>query len=94
MIFAYRVGLPGWKLVARLGLPLKALVDVMYDPEAQVYVATCDDFLPYLGIATEGKTPEILKERLDGLFEEALFEAFQKKENTKVIPTFDLVTLQ
>ena len=28
----YRVGLPGWKLAARLNLPLSLRVDVHYDP--------------------------------------------------------------
>ncbi|GAB1824900.1 DUF1902 domain-containing protein [Turicimonas muris] len=93
-MFAYRVGRPGWKLVARAGCSLKTKVAVMYDKEAQVYVATCEDFLPYLGIATEAETPEELKEKLSGLFAEALEEAFKKKETNTVIPSFDLVTLQ
>lgn len=93
-MFAYRVGRPGWKLVARAGCLLKAKVEVMYDKEAQVYIATCEDFLPYLGIATEAETPEQLKEKLSGLFAEALEEAFKKKETNTVIPSFDLVTLQ
>ena len=75
-MFAYRVGKPGWKVVARAGCLLKAKVEVMYDKEAQVYVATCEDFLPYLGIATEAETPEELEEKLAGLFAEALEEAF------------------
>lgn len=91
---AYRVGRPGWKLVARAGCSLKTKVAVMYDKEAQVYVATYEDFLPYLGIATEAETPEELKEKLSGLFAEALEEAFKKKETNTVIPSFDLVTLQ
>lgn len=93
-MFAYRVGRPGWKLVARAGCLLKAKVEVMYDKEAQVYIATCEDFLPYLGIATEAETPEQLKEKLSGLFAEALEEAFKKKGTNTVIPSFDLVTLQ
>lgn len=89
-MFAYRVGVPGWKLAAVLGIPLKAVVEVLYDKEAQVYVATCEDFLPQFGIATEADTTEKLKERLDGLFEEALCETFKKKEPFKVIPSFEL----
>lgn len=89
-MFAYRVGYPGWKIVAVLGIPLKAVVEVLYDKEAQVYIATCDDFLPSFGIATEAETTEKLKERLDGLFEEALYETFKKKESFKVRPAFEL----
>ena len=91
---AYRVGRPGWKLVARAGCSLKTKLAVLYVQEAQVFVATCEDFLPYLGIATEAETPEELKEKLSGLFAEALEEAFKKKETNTVIPSFDLVTLQ
>ena len=89
-MFAYRVGSPGWKLFARLGIPLKAVVEILYDKEAQVYVGTCEDFLPIFGIATEAETTEKLKERLDCLFEEALNETFQEKESWKVIPLFEL----
>ncbi len=89
-MFAYRAGFPGWKTAARLGMPLKALVEVSYDKEAQVYVATCDDFLPVLGIATEAETTEKLKERLDALFEEALCDTFKTNESWKVVPFFDL----
>lgn len=88
------MGRPGWKFVARVGCSLKTKVAVMYDKEAQVYVATCEDFLPYLAIATEAETPEQLKEKLAGLFAEALEEAFKKKGTNTVIPSFDLVTLQ
>lgn len=93
-MFAYRVGRPGWKLVVRTGCSLKTKVAVVYDKEAQVYVATCEDFLPYLGIATVAETPEELKEKLSGLFAEALKEAFKKKGTNTVIPCFDWVTLQ
>ena len=93
-MFAYRVGRSGWKWATRAGCLLKTKVAVMYDKEAQVYVATCEDFLPYLGIATEAETPEELKEKLSGLFAEALEEAFKKKKTNTVIPSFNLVTLQ
>lgn len=87
---AYQVGLPGWKLAAFLKLPLKATVKFMFDREAQVYIAACEDFLPRFGIATEAETTERLKERLDGLFEEAINETFGRPLSTKVIPAFEL----
>ena len=89
---AYKVGLPGWKLAAFLKLPLKATVHFMFDKEAQVYVASCEDFLPRFGIATEAETTERLKERLDGLFEVAINETFGKQLSVKVIPVFELTT--
>lgn len=68
-------------------------MDVRFDADSQSYIATCDDFQPYLGIATEGETSEELKKKLSGLFQGALFEAFKKPERNKVILTFDLVNL-
>lgn len=65
----------------------------MFDKEAQVYIATCEDFLPRLGIATEAETTEKLKERLDGLFEEAINETFRRKLSVKVIPVFELTSI-
>ena len=65
----------------------------MFDKEAQVYIATCEDFLPRLGIAAEAETTEKLKERLDGLFEEAINETFGRKLSVKVIPVFELTSI-
>ncbi len=39
----YRVGFPGWKLAARLGLPLQVRVEVHYDPEVKSYWTTSPD---------------------------------------------------
>lgn len=89
-MFAYRVGAPGWKSVARLGLPLKALVEIQYDKDAQVWIASCEDFLPVLGIATEAETTEQLRKRLELLFKEALTETFKAKRSNKVSPIFEL----
>lgn len=33
----YRVGFPGWKVAARLGIPLKLRIEVMHDEETQSY---------------------------------------------------------
>ena len=89
---AYQVGLPGWKLAAFLKLPLKATAQSMFDKKAQVYIATCEDFLPRLGVATEAETTEKLKERLDDLLEEAINETFGKQLSVKVILVFELTT--
>jgi Domain of unknown function (DUF1902) len=39
----YRVGFPGWKLAARLGVPLLVKIDVIRDAEAAVFIATSAD---------------------------------------------------
>ena len=63
MRFAYPVGFVGWKFFARLGVPLRVRVFVMYDDEAKVFVATSDDFLPEFGLTVESDT-------WDGIFKE------------------------
>jgi len=39
----YRVGFPGWKIAARLGVRLVLRVEVMHDHEAGVFIATSPD---------------------------------------------------
>ena len=39
----YRLGFPGWKLAARMGIPLLIKLDVVHDREAAVFVATSRD---------------------------------------------------
>lgn len=54
----YRVGLPGWKLAARVGMPLRLRVHVMHDKEAGVFLATSPDLD---GLVTEAATVEELQ---------------------------------
>ncbi|MDD2811064.1 DUF1902 domain-containing protein [Rhodoferax sp.] len=42
-LITYRVGFPGWKLAARLGVPLQVRVQVHYDPEVKSYWTTSPD---------------------------------------------------
>ena len=39
----YRVGIPGWKLAAKLGVPVRLRVFITQDLEANVYVAESPD---------------------------------------------------
>jgi len=39
----YRVGFPGWKLAARVGVPLKLRVEAFKDEESNSYWAKSDD---------------------------------------------------
>ena len=52
-----RVGFPGWRWLARMGVPLIVRVDVIYDKEVDVYVATSPDMR---GLVTEAKTRDEL----------------------------------
>ena len=49
----YRIGFPGWKIAARLGVRLLLRVEVVRDDVAGVFVATSPD-LP--GLVAEAKT--------------------------------------
>lgn len=53
----YRVGNPFWRLFAKLGVPLVVRVEVLFDPQAHVYVATSPDLR---GLVAEAKTKEEL----------------------------------
>ncbi len=75
-MFAYRVGFPGWKIAAKLGLPLTINVSVMYDDECKVLVAECEDFLPNFGIVTEGATYDELQRKIGECCDMAMEEAF------------------
>lgn len=52
-------GFPGWRIAARLGVPIKIKIDAFRDTDAGVYFATCAT----LGLAVEA-------ESLDGLMDE------------------------
>ena len=81
-MFAYRVGFPGWKIAARLGLTLKVRVNVLWDDEAKVFVAHIDDFLPEFGCVAEAATWDGLKTELNNVLDDAfefIFGQSQKK---------------
>jgi hypothetical protein len=59
----YRIGFPGWKVAARLGLVLRLDVMVAKDPEANVYLATSKDLD---GLIVEAPTMEQLHEEVLG----------------------------
>jgi len=65
----YRVGLPGWKLAARLNLPLSLRVDVHFDHEVNIFWATSPDLD---GLAVEGQTLDVLRSEVRGAAESLL----------------------
>jgi predicted RNase H-like HicB family nuclease len=54
----YRVGLPGWKFAARMGMPVRLRVNIRQDLEANVYVAESPDLS---GLIVEGHTLDDIK---------------------------------
>ena len=55
----YRVGLPGWKIAAKCGLPIRLRVNITQDLEANVYVAQSPDLD---GLIVEAHTLDELKD--------------------------------
>jgi hypothetical protein len=78
--FMYRVGFPGWKIAARLNVPLLFKIDVVHDVEASVYIATSSDLK---GLVVEAATVEELMKEVyhctDMLMEQALSKPLKQK---------------
>ncbi|WCN00448.1 DUF1902 domain-containing protein [Acidovorax sp. GBBC 1281] len=76
----YRVGFPGWKVAARLGIPLLVRVEVVEDRQAGVFVATSPDLQ---GLVVEapsvGELLKSLYECTDMLLEETLQKPLKKR---------------
>jgi predicted RNase H-like HicB family nuclease len=53
----YRIGFPGWKIAARIGVPLQLRVDAFKDDETGTYWAKSDDLD---GLVVSGATLEEL----------------------------------
>ena len=65
----YRVGFPGWKLAARLGVPVIVRVDVHFDVESKSYWANS----PGLdGLVVSGTTLDELRNEVRGAAEALL----------------------
>ena len=92
MHIAYRVGWPFWKLAAKIRIPLQAKVIVTFDPETKTFTAECNDFQPYLGIVTEGKTVEELGKKLQDCFYDGMIEALNVERRIPDI-TADLMLI-
>ena len=54
----YRIGFPGWKLAARLGVPLRLRVQAFKDEESDSYWAKSDDLD---GLVVSGATLDELQ---------------------------------
>ena len=88
MAFAYRVGFPGWKLAARIGISLKVVVEVTFDNETGYFTALSSDFNPESGIAAEAKTWDELVKEVEIEINEAMEFIFKTKHEDDVIPYF------
>ena len=57
-VMAYRVGLPGWKFLARRGFPVTLRVQIMRDQESGVYIARSPDLD---GLVVEATSLDVLR---------------------------------
>lgn len=62
----YKVGLPFWKTVARLGVSVSLRVDVRHDGETNVFIATSPDLR---GLVVEAVTIDELIHETNGAVE-------------------------
>lgn len=53
----YKVGLPFWKTVARAGFPVALRINVSYDHDAKVFIATSNDLR---GLVVEARSVDEL----------------------------------
>ncbi len=81
----YRVGFPGWKVVARHGFPVKVLVEIARDDEAGVFLASSPDLR---GLHVEGETLDELHREVRSALS-ALLQLELDGRVTEVIPQLE-----
>ncbi len=74
-MLSYRIGLPGWTLAARVGIPLSLRVYAMKDEEAGVFVGSSPDLH---GLTVEAPTLEELHIEVTGATSKLLELEFHK----------------
>lgn len=76
----YRVGLPFWRTLARMGATLAVHVEIIYDDEASVFVATSTNLR---GLVVEASDVKELLHELQTSIDELLYEELNRKVNTQ-----------
>lgn len=79
----YRVGFPGWKIAARVGIPMLVRIEVHYDAEVKSYWATSPDLKGL--VAAGGTLDELMRgvhDCIDMLMEEYLHKPLKTKTFT------------
>ena len=62
-MLTYRVGWPGWRVLARLGAPLHLRAVINYDPDVHCFWVTSPDLQ---GLVVEGSNIEVLRKEVAG----------------------------
>lgn len=79
-MFSYRVGFPFWRTFARLGVTLSVIVEVLYDDEAGVFVATSPNLY---GLVVEASGIKELLHEIHTSIDDLLYEELKSKVNTQ-----------
>ena len=82
----YRVGFPGWKIAARLGVPLLVKIEVLHDKQAKVFVATSRDLA---GLVVEVKTIDQLFPEVYDCVDMLLCEQLKRAPKSKPVAAWD-----
>lgn len=85
----YRVGLPGWRFAARMGVPVRLRVHITQDLEANVYVAESPDLD---GLIVEGHTlDDIKREALAAAATLLEMELHTKEDHSRFVAHTDFI---
>lgn len=83
----YRVGFPFWKNIARAGLPVSLRVEVMFDEEARVFIATSPDLR---GLVVEAASVGDLVRETNGAIDMLMEEyVHEPAPSARALFTFD-----
>ena len=81
----YRVGYPGWKLAARLNVPLLIKLDVIHDKDAGVFVITSADLRGLVVEAPDTAIAEELHGEIQGCVESLMRERLTQPPKVRPI---------
>ena len=66
---AYRIGFPFWRFISNLGMPVAVRIDVFWDQQAKVFVATSPDLR---GLVAKAPTMAGLESEVDTSIDDLL----------------------
>ncbi len=84
----YPAGWPFWRALARHGVPIRVHVEVMYDPEAEVYVALNSNLK---GLIAEAPDVDQLIRNLDLAAKDLLETYLHEPPTTPPITSYTMV---
>ncbi|ETD67736.1 hypothetical protein V757_10995 [Pelistega indica] len=80
-MFKYRVGLPFWRSLARMGITLSVMIEVLHDNEANVFVVTSPNLH---GLIVEASDIKALLHEIHSSIDELLYEELSHQVNVNI----------